>query len=159
MSRVSVCVCRLEPKEATPRKRAASTTASGKPRAKRTSASRQRLIAAELQELDRLDREMRGEIRSRKLRTTLTPQERPAARSRVKEMVKQAQNIWDQIYSEVRTGRGGSSVSCVGRERGVVAAQVPPCDAMDRYGYSTCLGLPPVACVRVTPVWCCVGSG
>lgn len=120
MSRVYV-LCRLEPKEATPRKRAASTTASGKPRAKRASASRQRLIEAELQELDRLDREMRGEIRSRKLRTTLTPQERPAARSRVKEMVKQAQNIWDQIYSEVRTGRGGSSVPCVVRKRGVEA--------------------------------------
>ena len=96
------------------RRARASVAGQARSRTRRPTAAQKRMLQEELQELDRLDREMRGEIRPRKMRQAPFV-ERPKASKQVKAMVEQTQEIWDQIYSEV--GRRAASKQ-TGRQAG-----------------------------------------
>jgi hypothetical protein len=90
------------------RVRAARSAAGGRPGPKRLSAAKRKAIAREeLQELERMDREMRGEIKPRKSKGVLKGSLGRRKSNEASELlVKQAKDVWTQMYGEGEEGGG-----------------------------------------------------
>ncbi len=110
----------------------AATLASARARATRaatgtrrmTAAKRKAMMREELQELERMDREMRGEIRPRKAMGN--PGMGRKKSSRVSEMMaKQAKDAWDSIYGDVQAAEGREDGGARRSEAVAAAARAP----------------------------------